>query len=149
MGICLRYSRTTAEAQDIFQDAFVKVFDQIHTLKNPESLDQWIRSIVIRTAIDYYHHSIRERQLTDLEYVEQADTFDILDQLSMQEIVDVIQQLPDGCRMVVNLYLIDGYEHSEIGALLGISTGTSKSQLFRGKKLLRDVLRQKGLIRHG
>lgn len=150
MGICLRYCRTTAEAEDIFQEAFVKLFGQIHTLRQPESAMNWIRALVIRTAISHYRQGGHERQQLGYQAAEETtESFDVLDALSLQEITRLIQALPDRCRLVVNLYLMDGYEHQEIADLLQITVGTSKSQLWRGKELLRKSLLNNGLMRHG
>lgn len=150
MGVCQRYARTTAEAEDIFQEAFLKIFSQIHKLNNPEALDSWVRTLVIRAAVDHYQSTRRDYQLTSADEAEAvaADELDVLGQLSLEEITDLIQHLPTGCRLVVNLYLIDGYEHHEIAGLLGIAEGTSKSQLARGKYLLQRLLRQKGILRY-
>lgn len=150
MGLCQRYGRTTAEAEDIFQDAFVKIFNQIHTLKSPDVLDSWVRAIVVRTAIDHYRSIRYDMNLLPIEdhtYVQ--DELDMLSQLSLDEIIGLIRKLPDGCRLIINLYLIDGYEHAEIAAMTGISVGTSKSQLARGKHLLRNLLHEKGIFRNG
>jgi RNA polymerase sigma-70 factor (ECF subfamily) len=149
MGVCRRYSRTTAEAEDIFQDAVFKIFKQIVQLKNPEALDSWVNAIVVRTAIQHYHATKKERDHTSLDAVTDADVnLDGLEQLSLDEITRLIQKLPDASRMVVNLYLIDGFEHHEIAELMHIAIGTSKSQLSRGKSLLRKLLQEKGIIRY-
>ncbi|ODS76900.1 MAG: hypothetical protein ABS46_18790 [Cytophagaceae bacterium SCN 52-12] len=148
-GICLRYAGSTPEAEHIFQDAFVRIFDHIQELKNPESISSWIKSIVIRTAINHYHREIKPgKELSSLDQVEQEpedDTFpDIVGQLEMEALVQAINQLPAGYRLVVNLYLIDGYTHMEIAEMLNISEGTSRSQFSRGKSALIKKLVQKG-----
>lgn len=149
MGICRRYARTTFEAEDIFQEAFIKVFLKIGTVQDLGAIDFWIKSLVARTAIDHY------RKNSPFWFVEDAakpgilpnesDPFDILGYLERQEILAVISELPDGYRMIVNFYLIDGYEHHEIAEMLGISVGTSKSQLSRAKAHLRKILQESGL----
>ncbi len=150
-GICLRYAGSVPEAEHIFQDAFVRVFDRIPELKNPESVASWIRSIVIRTAINHYHREIKpQKELNSLEQIgEEAEdgTFpDILGQMEMEELVKVINRLPTGYRLVVNLYLIDGYTHAEIAEMLNISEGTSRSQFLRGKSALIKELVQKRIL---
>lgn len=147
-GICLRYAGSTPEAEHIFQDAFVRIFDHITTLKNPESISSWVKSIVIRTAINHYHREIKPaKELDSLEQIVQEpenDTFpDIVGQLELEALVKVINELPAGYRLVVNLYLVDGYTHAEIAEMLHISEGTSRSQFSRGKNVLMKKLIQK------
>lgn len=149
MGICLRYARTTFEAEDIFQEAFIKAFQKIGELKNPEAVHYWIKSIVVRTAIDHYRKNKAFGLLVDADQPDaipdDADPFSVLDQMEKEEILEAISALPDGYRMVVNLYLVDGYEHHEIAELMGISIGTSKSQLSSAKGYLRNILNEKGV----
>ena len=139
----------TFEAEDIFQEAFIKVFQKIGDLKDPDAVQPWIKSIVVRTAIDHYRKN-RMLYLTDDAGQEgvlpdDADPFDVLDFLEKEEVLEAISVMPVGYRMVVNLYLIDGYEHHEIAEMLDISIGTSKSQLSRAKDFLRKLLHKKGV----
>jgi RNA polymerase sigma-70 factor (ECF subfamily) len=149
LGICLRYARTTFEAEDIFQEAFIKVFQKINEVKHPEAVHFWIKSVVVRTAIDHYRKNKAFGLTIDADQPDvlpdHADAFDVLDQLEKEEILAAITALPDGYRMVVNLYLIDGYEHHEIAEMMGISIGTSKSQLSRAKAYLSNILIEKGM----
>jgi len=149
MGICSRYARTTFEAEDIFQEAFIKVFQKIGSVQDPGAIDFWIKSLVARTAIDHYRKNspfwLTENASKPGVLPEELDAFDVLGHLERQEILEVISALPDGYRMIVNFYLIDGYEHHEIAEMLGISAGTSKSQLSRAKAHLRKILQEKGL----
>ncbi len=148
-GICLRYAGSTPEAEHIFQDAFVRIFDRISELKNPKSISSWVKSIVIRTAINHYHREIKpQKELNSLELIgkepEDVSLPDILSQLEMEALVKVINRLPAGYRLVINLYLIDGYTHTEIAEMLNISEGTSRSQFSRGKNALIKELVQNG-----
>ena len=147
LGVCRRYARTVMEAEDIFQEAFIKIFNKINDLQKPESVEYWVKSLVVRTAIDHYRQNSNERQFVDYQVIENLSEPDsgIVSQLSHEEIVTVINLLPDGYRMVVNMYLIDGYEHNEIAKILGISEGTSKSQLSRAKVHLRKTLQEMGV----
>ena len=149
LGICRRYARTTFEAEDIFQDAFIKVFLKIGDVTHPEAIDYWIKSIVVRTAIDHYRKNSPFWFTQDIEkpgiLPDDIDPFDVLDALEKEEVMAALQMLPDGYRLVFNLYLIDGYEHHEIAEMTGISTSTSKSQLSRAKAFLRKNLTQKGI----
>lgn len=138
LGFCRRYARTAAEAEDIMLDSFVKIFAQLHTVKRVESMDAWVKSVTIRTAIDHYRSHLHEPIVVPIE--EAAEVADksfntFLDQLTIEEIQRMIALLPTGYRMVFNLYLIDGYSHAEIARLLSISEGTSKSQLAKAKTL--------------
>ncbi|MFN4144738.1 MAG: RNA polymerase sigma factor [Runella sp.] len=136
--VCQRYARTTFEAEDILQDAFVKVFTQIHTFRNDNSLEAWVKRIVVNTAISHIRKEKDYLQQADAEdYADVVlDNEDLLSGLHHEQLLDMIRQLPMGCRSVFNMYAIEGYQHNEIAELLGISEGTSKSQYARAKKLL-------------
>lgn len=141
LGVCYRYAKTSSEAEDIFQEALVKVFQNLDRLVDPEALDSWVKSTVIRTAINYYN---RKTKLFELEseiderfdHVASDDFENILSRIDLETIVKIINQLPRGYRMVINLYLIDGYTHAEIAEMLSISEGTSRSQFSKGKSAL-------------
>ena len=129
-------------AEDIFQEAFIKIFKHIHTLENIDAVNYWVKSTVIRTAIDHYRHAIHERE--QMGYEQAADIIDgdedIFSSRGREQILQVINALPDGYRLVINLYLIDGYNHIEIAEMLNVTEGTSKSQLSRGRNLLKKEL---------
>jgi len=147
MGICLRYSISTAEADDIFQDAFVKVFKKINQLKDSKSLQYWIRRIVINTAINHYHQ--QKKYLFSESYNEAPEQFvesaSVLNEMDTQQLMDMIRKLPEGYRLVFNLYVVDGFNHKEIGAMLDISENTSKSQLRKAKIHLQNQLKKMGI----
>ncbi len=149
LGVCRRYARSVSEAEDILQDAFIKVFTKIHSVHKNESIGGWVRNIVINTAIDHYRkHIIQSNQVGYDDALGVSDEFQIsaISHLSLDEILNVIQQLPDGYRMIINLYLIDGFSHSEIAKILNISEGTSKSQLSRAKGILKNKLKTMGIV---
>lgn len=148
MGVCRRYTRTPDEAEDIYQDAFIKVFNNIHSLEKVGAVGTWVRKTVIHTAINYYHANLKFQNNTDYDNIllSNDDYPNVLAGLSNEELLTLINQLPDGYRMVFNLYVIDGYSHAEIGELLGVSENTSKSQLSRAKELLRKQLKPMGII---
>ncbi|MPR34769.1 RNA polymerase sigma factor [Salmonirosea aquatica] len=153
LGSCLRYAKTRAEAEDIFQEAFVKVFRNLPELKEESAIDGWVKSIVIRTAINYYYRTTKAQEThisldecnTDLESEEYVR---IIDQININVLLEIIQQLPDGYRMVVNLHMIDGYPHTEIARMLDISEGTSRSQYMRGRNLLLKKLQEHGITQY-
>lgn len=144
LGVCLRYAHTTAEAEDLLQDAFVKVFTRLKDFRNEGSLEGWIRRIVVTTAIDHFH---KERNIRHQQSLEEATDLstpdsDALDRLSAQEVLKLIKKLPEGCRMVLNLYAIEGYNHGEISEMLGVKESTSKAQLCKARKMLVELLQQ-------
>jgi RNA polymerase sigma factor (sigma-70 family) len=142
LGVCRRYARTVAEAEDIFQEAFIKIFNNLHTLEKIESVSAWVKSLVVRTAIDHYRNTSHEREQVGYDNVIEhpEEDFDIFSSMGREQILGVINSLPDGYRVVINLYLIDGFTHVEIAEMLNISEGTSKSQLSRGRELLKKEL---------
>lgn len=152
-GICRRYAKTVAEADDIFQDAFVKIFNSIGDLKDPDAVDGWVKVTVVRTAINYYHRTTREQELHDsLDgmdiQLESDDYAKLMDQMNVRDLLEMINELPDKYRTVINLHLIDGYTHTEIGEMLSISDATSRSQFMRGRNLLLKKLELKGIVHH-
>ncbi len=150
MGICVRYARETAEAEDIFHESMVKVFKRIGSLNDPQTLPAWVRQVVIRTALNHHRANLKLQHHDDCTALEESseDYVPILDKLSNDELLAQINQLPEGYRLVFNLYVIDGYTHPQIAELLNISVGTSKSQLHAAKKMLRENLKPLGIIRY-
>ncbi|MGN6646083.1 MAG: RNA polymerase sigma factor [Cytophaga sp.] len=148
LSIAMRYAFTTFEAEDILQDAFIKIFNSIHTYEYKGSFEGWLKRIVVTTAINHYHKDKFKQTQTDYVEVEEEsdDVADIISKISADELLETIQTLPDGYRMVFNMYVVEGYTHKEIGELLCISEGTSKSQLAKGRTLLKNKLLQKGVI---
>jgi len=146
-SIAMRYSYTTFEAEDILQDAFIKIFNSIDTYEYKGSFEGWLKRIVVTTAINHYHkNKIQQTQTDHYPIEEEDDVIDIISKISADELLSVIQTLPDGYRIVFNMYVIEGYTHKEIAELLTISEGTSKSQLAKGRVLLKNKLLQKGII---
>ena len=150
MRVCMRFARTRMEAEDIYQESFVKIFRHIHDLQNLESIESWMRSVVTRTAINYYHRTTRKEamnhsmDMSPLDF-ESNDHICIVDKLSIAVVNEMIAQLPDGYKKIVNLHLIDGYSHIEIARTLSITDSTSRSQLLRGRNLLMKKLRKQGI----
>jgi RNA polymerase sigma-70 factor (ECF subfamily) len=141
LAICCRYAPTRAEAEDILQDGFIKVFGKIHMFKSQGSLEGWIKRIMVNTALDALRKNKR-LFISDLE--EQKDIQDVSfkpgNQLEAKDLMIMIQSLPTGFRTVFNLYAVEGYSHKEIGDLLGISENTSKSQYSRARAHLQKLL---------
>ena len=141
-GICLRYARSESEAEDILQESFIKVFRNLKKYTDTGSLGGWIRVITVNTAIEYYRRQkTQERHYTEFEILSKDEsTNEILASIDLDYLMQKVQQLSVGYRMVFNLYAIEGFNHREISEKLSISEGTSKSQYARAKKLLRDML---------
>jgi RNA polymerase sigma-70 factor (ECF subfamily) len=140
-SVCMRYAQNKSQADDIFQDSFLTVFEKLGELKNSEALPGWVKTIFIRTALNF---NKKEMKYTSIEFVSNTYDnyvdYDILDELSLKEITAHIQKLPVKSRMVFNLYVIEGYTHQEISDIMKISVGTSKSQLFDAKKALKNLI---------
>src|SRR5690606_5034064 len=144
MAVCLRYTRTRAEAEDIFHEAFVKVFRNIYTWQG-RTFDGWIRRIFVNTAINYYHQNKKYFDDVDASFADSITSLaeDIISHLSNQELLELINRLPDGYRLVFNLYVIEGYNHGEISEMLNIAEGSSKSQLSKAKTYLKKLIDEK------
>jgi RNA polymerase sigma factor (sigma-70 family) len=145
MGICLRYSGNRMEAEDILQDAFIKIFQKISDFRAEGSFEGWIRRIVVTTAINHYHANKKRNSDTHIDGQPDAvsDQSDVINKISADELLSLIQLLPDGYKMVLNLYAIEGYSHKEIAEMMGISEGTSKSQLSRARTMLAGLMSKK------
>lgn len=150
MGICLRYAKNNEDAEDIFQEAFIKIFENLKYLKNPEALESWVRQTVVRTSINFYHRNIKDKYHHNIEEFElQNENYQgIISTISNEELIRCINSLPDGYRMVFNLYVIDGYNHREIAEMLDITVNTSKSQLRSAKLKLKSMLDKIGIKRY-
>lgn len=151
MGICRRYTRTKDDAQDILQESFIKIFNKLHQVDDVTKVDGWVKSVVVRTAIDHYHKSKRIEMsaiTTDDHKVHDTDYELILENLTDQFLIEAINGLPEGCRMVFNLFEVEGYTHAEIAEMLGVGEGTSRSQLYHAKSLLKQKLSSIGVKRY-
>lgn len=150
MGVCRRYTRNKGAAEDIFQETFIRVFQNISQLNNLGNLESWIIRTAINTAINYYHKNKRHQHAEESSGFQRTnDEYElILSQFSDAMLIKVINELPDGYRMVFNLYEIEGFSHAEIASLLQISEGTSRSQLNKAKLTLKDKLKAYGVFKY-
>ncbi len=141
MTVCRRYARDEAMAQDILQESWIRIFTHIENYQFTGSFEAWMRKIAVRSAIQWIEKSCFKREALLIELPEK-DIYrpEVLDQLDMEDLIKVIQTLPDGFRAVFNLYEVEGYSHKEVGELLDISDKTSRSQLTRAKQILRKKL---------
>lgn len=137
MTVCLRYTRHRMEAEDILQDAFIKIFDNIHRFENKGSFEGWIRRIVVNTALKNASRHSFQKEIIGMENVlESSEDPSVFSRMTEDELLRLISQLPDGYRIVFNLYVIEGYSHKEIGETLGIEESTSRSQLVKARNAL-------------
>lgn len=147
-SLCLRYARDADEAQDLLQDGFMKVFTKIGKYNQQGSFEGWMRRIIVNNAIDHYRRKKNDFVFTDSDYVldanaehEEVDDYDAeSSEIKVNQIVEAIQQLSPAYRAVFNLYVMEDYSHKQISEQLGISVGTSKSNLAKAKANLKKIL---------
>ena len=143
LGICLRYAKDSSEAQDFLQESFIKIFKNLGQFEFKGSFEGWAKRITINTCL--YNLKKNGPILEDLDIVDlevNNSIPDVIEQLSATELLHSINQLPDGYRMVFNLYAIEGMSHKEISEQLDIKESTSRSQLVKARKFLKDVITQ-------
>ena len=141
-AVCLRYAGNSEEAQDILQEGFIKVFKKLDSFRSEGSFEGWVRRIFVNTAIEHFRRKrylmpVTEKEENTLE----GKTASALDDLAAKDIMALVQELSPGYRTVFNMYVVEGYTHKEIADMLGISEGTSKSQLSRAKVILQEMVR--------
>lgn len=139
-SICLKYSKNYVEAEDNLQDAFVTIFKKIEQYKNKGSFEGWIKRIAINTALKRYR-KVQVYSLIDESAIEDVDIEIGNDEVDLDFLLQIIQDLPDRYRLVFNLYVMDGFSHNEIGKMLEISNGTSKSNLARARMILKQKIK--------
>lgn len=141
MVVCQRYSKSSQEAEDSLQEGFIKVFASIKSFREEARLETWITRIMINTALNNQRQKLYLLPMVDVTQIELNETEEIsLAAFNLSELISMIQSLPDGCRVVFNLFAVEGYSHKEIGDMIGISEGTSKSQYSRARSLLKMKL---------
>lgn len=141
-AVCLRYAGNTEEAEDILQEGFIKVFKKLDSFRSEGSFEGWVRRIFVNTAIEHFRRKRYLMPVTEKEENTIEGKFtSVLDELGAKDIMALVQELSPGYRTVFNMYVVEGYTHKEIADMLGISEGTSKSQLSRAKVILQDMVR--------
>lgn len=142
LGICMRYTSNRCEAEDVLNQAFLKVFKNLDQYRGTGALGGWIAQIVFRTAIDYVRSQNAYRKTMDFQSVSEGVIQNpALDNLAAEEILSLLQELPTSTRTVFSLYVLEGYKHQEIAQELGISEGTSKWHLSEARKNLKKRLK--------
>lgn len=142
MGVCLRYMTNTEEAEDVLQDGFVKVFDKLGAYSGTGSFEGWVRRIFVNTALDAIRKNRKLKHQTQIENVAfalESNDF-IFETLVAEDLMKVLQELPQGYKTVFNLYAIEGYSHKEIAKRMNVTVSTSKSQFSRAKAMLREKI---------
>ena len=145
-AVCMRYAKNQPEAEDILQDGFIKVFTKIDQFKFEGSFEGWVRRIMVNTALENYRRNSRMFTVTDIEEaLDHSGTEETISRISAQDLTNDIQDLPTGYKTVFNLYAIEGYNHKEIGELLGINENTSKSQYSRARTTIQKMIAKQGI----
>lgn len=151
LGVCLRYAKNREEAEEILQEGFLRVFNYINTFKGAGSFEGWIRKIMVNCALLRYRNKTQLQpviRLNNFNYDAAGET-DIASNLDAKDLLSLVQTLPDGYRIVFNLYVFEGYKHREIAEALGISEGTSKSNLSDARSFLqKKLLVKKNLVHY-
>lgn len=144
LGVCFRYTKSIADAEDVLQDGFVKVFKYLSNYKFDGELGAWIRKIMVNTALNFL--KTNKKYQYDLSFSEMTlhpvSTDDPVIQLHTKELSELIRQLPTGFQTIFNLHAVEGYTHVEIASMLGISDGTSRSQYARARALLIEWIKK-------
>ena len=148
LGVCMRYMKKRDEAEDILQEGFIKVFSKLRTYQKKGSLEGWIRRIMVNSALQQLRTKIKFEVSGDIDLADNISWEDhennemIWESITPEELYEMIQSLSDGYRTVFSLYAVDEFSHKEIAEILGITEGTSKSQLSRARVLLKSKIEQ-------
>jgi len=149
LGVCMRYCNSEDDAKDVMQEGFVKVFNTLSKFQGNSSVSTWITRIMMNTAIDHFRKHQKHQMVTSLDNMVvhlPSVNEEALGKLTYDEIIRAIQDLSPGYRTVFNLFIIEGLSHEEISNHLGISTGTSKSNLSKARRQLQQILFKKNEI---
>ena len=145
--LCLRYCKSTDDAQDLLQEGFIKIFKNIDNYRGDGSFEGWMRRIFVNTSIAHFRKVVNISTSPDDQELNIEDKgWNALDNFAEKDIIKLIQELSPGYRQVFNMYVIEGYSHKDISEILGIGEGTSKSQLARAKSMLRSMIEGKKII---
>ena len=143
--VCLRYSNSREDAEDVLQEGFIKVFRDLKQYKGEGSFEGWVRKVIVNVALEHLRKQKKKPLRIGLDRVD----FKLTEEISVFEeenqakaLIKLMQKMPSGFRTVLNLYILEGYTHAEIASILGISIGTSKSQLMRAKTCLKKLLEE-------
>jgi len=144
-GVCLQYCKDHTEAEDCLQEGFIKVFNNIKKFRSEGSFEGWVRRIMVNTTIESFRKKKPVSSLEDVTMVpvEDAEADEDAELIDAEEVYKIIRELPSKYRMVFNLYALEGLSHKEIAEILDISVGTSKSNLSRARKWIKDKITER------
>lgn len=145
LGVCMRYASNRDEAEDIVQEGFIKVFQRITSFRREGSFEGWIKRIMINQALNHYRKNRKQPYHSVIEEIDETEILNLeepepLDPIPADTLLNMIQKLPEGYRMVFNLYVFEEYSHKEIAESLNVSESTSKTQLLKARRLLRKKI---------
>lgn len=148
LAVCYRYARNREDAEDMLQEAFIKVFLQIHQFQSKGSLEGWIRKVVVHTCINNLKKNKKFNESVDIIHAKSLHIREenIPSIVQAKQIIECIRMLPIGYRTVLNLYALEGYSHKEIAGMLEIEESTSRSQYTRARAMLEEILVNKNII---
>lgn len=144
-GVCLRFTKNRMAAEDILQEGFVKVFYKLKQYNGEGSFEGWIRRTIVNTAINHHKKDSNINKDLDVDEIKEQNYIHpkIIDQLTINELMEVIREMPERYQLVFNLFVVEGYTHKEIGETLNITENTSKSQLSRARNLFQKLIKEK------
>jgi RNA polymerase sigma-70 factor (ECF subfamily) len=145
-NVCLRIVNDSQEAEDVMQEAFLSAFDKMKTYKGEVSFGAWLKRIVVNRSLDYLKKKKVEFEEVDERTTQIADAGNVNAEVDMELLKKAISDLPDNYRVVLSLFLIEGYDHEEISEILGVSNSVSRTQLSRAKNKLRELLKGKAVF---
>jgi RNA polymerase sigma-70 factor (ECF subfamily) len=140
-AVCLRYARHELEAQDLMQEGFIRVFEKLKDFRMEGSLEGWVRRIMVHTAINCYRRKSFQQERFGLDKLPESPVpSDAMDRLGTEELLAMVSTLPEGYRLVFNLFAIEGFDHAEIASMLGCGESTSRSQLAKARRMLQSMI---------
>jgi len=144
MNTAIRYSKNSSQAEDYVHDAFIKIFQNIAKYKEQgHSFEGWIKRILINEILQGFRKSKRMGEINEQTLLSiPSEELTAIDELQANDVLKLLNQLPEGCKIIFNLYVVEGYRHEEIGQLLKITASASRAQLSRAKKMLRVLLQK-------
>jgi RNA polymerase sigma factor (sigma-70 family) len=142
LGVCMRYATDKMEAEDMLQNGFMKLFNKLEDYRGEGSFEGWVRRIMVHSAIEYYRKHHKMVQVLDVAEMDNEPSVNpaAMANMGVKDLMAIMQRLSSGYKMVFNLYAIEGYSHKEIGEIMGITEGASKSQLSRARAILKDMV---------
>ena len=148
-AVCLRFARHQLEAEDLMQEGFIRVFEKLPDFRMEGSLEGWVRRIMVHTSINQYRRKSFKMEKFGLEHLpEEPVAADALDRMGVKDLMEMVASLPDGYRMVFNLFAIEGYDHAEIAEMIGCGESTSRSQLAKARRMLQAKINSKSTPVH-